>query len=108
MLKRKAKALDLAEVVDAWRIFPRLFLVTCFVWVAWLTWVLMYWYMHLPHEERSLEASGFASVVQVGAMAFLRLVYGTYAEGGRDWAGSQPQVRTEETSRTVQATGIGP
>lgn len=107
MLKKKTKALDLAEVTDAWRIFPRLFLVSCFVAVVYLTAFLVNWYVHLPLPERTAEASGFAAFVLGGAMTFLKMVYSTYAEGGRDWTAQQPQVRTEE-SRVTSTTGVAP
>jgi hypothetical protein len=82
---QKHQLLNAAEVFDSWRVVPRFFLALTFWWCVYLTDKLIGWYIHLPHAERGLEASGFASVVQVGVLAFLKMVYSQYAESGRDW-----------------------
>ena len=96
----KAQLLNAAEVFDSWRIVPRVFLGATFGWCVYLTDWLVGWYVHLPHAERGIEASGFASVVQVGVLAFLKMVYAEYARTGRDWndrpAGPMP---TEDTRK---------
>jgi hypothetical protein len=84
-MANKHVLLNAAEVFDSWRIIPRLFLGLTFWWTVYLTDKLIGWYIHLPHVERGIEASGFASVVQVGVLAFLKKVYDTYSENGRDW-----------------------
>lgn len=89
-MNNKQHWLDVAEVIDAQRIFPRAFLIACFVFSIYVTIMLMWWYTHLPHEERSLEASGFASVVFLGVWRFMQKVYDTYADGGRDWTAIKP------------------
>jgi hypothetical protein len=81
----KVTVLGWAECIDAYRVFPRLFLAICLAWSVALNYELMRWYMHLPHEERGLEASGFASIAFVAVMGFLKLVYTTYSSTGRDW-----------------------
>lgn len=92
-----------AEVIDALRIFPRAFLSACFTGVVWLTAYLVDWYCHLPHEQRSLEASGFGAVALASSFAFLRLVYRTYSEGGRDW-NAVPQSATTSTVVATKTT----
>jgi hypothetical protein len=84
------KSLKFAESFDALRIIPRLFLAACFIWTMDITHVLLNWYMHLPKEERGLEASGFASVVFLSVFGFMKLVYDTYAHSGRDWTKVDP------------------
>ena len=79
------KLIKAAEVFDSWRVVPRLFLATSFWWAVYLTDKLVAWYIGLPHAERGPEASGFAAAVQLGVLAFLKLVYTTYSENGRDW-----------------------
>lgn len=81
----KHALLNAAEVFDSWRIVPRLFLVLTFWWCVYLTDKLIGWYIALPHAERGLEATGFASVVQAGVLTFLKLVFSDYAKNGRDW-----------------------
>ena len=57
-----AKLIHMARAVDAWRIFPRLFLTVYIV----LLYKCVIWYMNLPSP--SMEQSGLISVV-VGAGA---------------------------------------
>lgn len=94
--------LHAAEVFDSWRIVPRAFLLACFIWAVDLTHVLVRWYMALPASERGVEASGFASITLVGVMGFLKLVYTTYAQTGRDW--NQNAGSTTVASVTTQVT----
>ena len=88
----RLQALRWAEVVDAWRVFPRLFLMGCFYWTVKVTHDLLIWYTMLPKEDRGLEASGFASVALLGVLGFLKLVYSTYSAAGRSWSGPPPEA----------------
>src|SRR4051812_46654402 len=97
-MKDRLGMLHWAETIDSYRIFPRLFLIGCFFWTIQITHWLLKWYTTLPREERSIEASGFASVVFVAVLGFLKLVYQTYSDAGRSW-GSPPA-----TTQTVVAT----
>ena len=56
--------------------------------------------MKLPTEQRSIEASGFASVVFLTVFGFLKLVYSEYASSGRDWNAVTPQAVTTTTTAT--------
>ena len=98
----KQRWLNWAEVVDSWRVVPRVFLTATFLWTVYLTERLMLWYIHLPHAERGVEASGFASVVQVGVLAFLKMVFSEYSKNGRDW-NQQPTSMTTTTA-TISTT----
>lgn len=97
--------LQWAELIDSYRIVPRLFLTACFVWTVWVSNLCLIWYFHLTKDERGLEASGFASVVFLTVFGFLRLVYTTYAASGRDWNAAPPTVTTSST-QTTTATGL--
>lgn len=99
--------LQWAEAIDAYRVIPRLFLLACFVWTVWVSNVCLQWYIHLPHDERGLEAAGFGSVVFLTVFGFLKLVYTTYAASGRDWNAAPPSVTTS-SSTTTTATGSKP
>lgn len=81
-----------AELFDSWRIVPRLFLLACFIWAVTITGDLLRWYMELPAAQRGYEASGFASVVFLAVMGFLKMVYQTYADSSRDWNGHQSSI----------------
>jgi hypothetical protein len=97
----KQVILHWAESIDSLRIIPRLFLTSCFAWTVWVSYVCLMWYFHLPSAERSLEASGFASVVFLTVFGFLKLVYTTYASTGRDWD-SSGSTRTTMVSSTTE------
>lgn len=90
-----------AELIDSFRIFPRLFLLGCFYWTVVVTHRLLDWYMSMPRDERGLEASGFASVVFVAVLGFLKLVYQTYSDAGRSWG---PPATTSTVTATTTTT----
>jgi lipid-A-disaccharide synthase-like uncharacterized protein len=101
----KQTLLHWAEVIDSWRVFPRLFLIGCFAWTVEVTRWLLQWYTLLPREDRGVEASGFASIVFVAVLGFLKLVYSTYSASSRDW-NQQPvssQTTVTQATTTVQA-----
>lgn len=100
----KQLLLHWAEIIDSWRIFPRLFLIGCFWWTVKVTSSLLLWYMAMPKDDRGVEASGFASIVFVAVLGFLKLVYTTYAQTGRDWSAqaSSTQTTVASTTTTVQ------
>lgn len=98
----KQDLLHLAEVLDAFRVFPRLFLLACFIWGVWVTDFLLVWYVHLSTLERTTETSGFAAIVQVGVLGFVKMVYGEYAKGGRDWGPPTAVTSTATTSVITQ------
>lgn len=90
-----------AEIIDSLRVIPRLFLGICLGWTIWVSYECLIWYFHLPHEERGLEASGFGSVVFLTVFGFLRLVYTTYSENGRDWNSAPPSTVTTVAATTT-------
>ena len=90
--------LHYAELIDRYRIVPRIFLTSCFFWTVWVSYTLLNWYERLPKDERGVEATGFASVVFLTVFGFLKLVYETYAKTATDWN----QIQT--TTATVTTT----
>jgi len=102
----KTQALDWAETIDSYRVFPRFFLLVCLGWAIALNYELIRWYMNLPSVERSVEASGFASIVFVAVMGFLKMVYTTYSENGRNW--NEQPARTTTTSAVTSSTVVNP
>lgn len=99
----RQKWVHIAEVIDSLRIVPRVFLAACFIWAVGVTHELLHWYMALPKEERSIEASGFASIVFLTVTGFLKLVYDRYAASSRDW-NAQPAFTTTVASTTTVGT----
>ena len=66
-----AKIIHMAKAVDAWRIFPRLFLTVYIV----LLYKCVIWYMNLPSP--SMEQSGLISIVVGAGAAWFGLYTGT-------------------------------
>jgi hypothetical protein len=66
-----AKVIHLARAVDAWRIFPRIFIST----YIYLLYRCVVWYMELP--DPTLEQSGLISVVVGAGAAWFGLYAGT-------------------------------
>jgi len=95
-----------AEAIDRFRIFPRSFLIACFIWSVWLSMVLVHWYTTLSKEDRSLEATGFGSIVFVAVLGFLKLVYQTYSDAGQSWNTPVSTSSTTTTSSTVVAPPV--
>jgi hypothetical protein len=92
-----------AEALDRYRVFPRSFLVACFIWAVWVSMVLLHWYTALSKEDRGLEATGFGSVVFVAVLGFLKMVYQTYSDAGQTWNAPISTSSTTTTSSTVVA-----
>lgn len=108
-MKNKQHWVEVAETVDRLRIFPRLFLLSCFAWAVYLAEILLRWYMALAPASRGLEASGFGSIVFVAVMTFLKMVYQTYSDAGPVW-GPQPSSTTmaQTTVTKVETPGVTP
>lgn len=102
----KQSFMHVAEVIDGWRVFPRLFLAACLIWTMDITHILLAWYTKLPSAERSLEASGFASIVFLAVFGYLKMVFDVYVKSGRDW--TVPVSSTTVTSVSTQQTSINP
>jgi hypothetical protein len=66
-----AKLIHLAKAVDAWRIFPRLFLTVYII----LLYKCVIWYMNLA--DPSMEQSGLISIVVGAGAAWFGLYTGT-------------------------------
>ena len=70
--------IDLAKAVDAWRIFPRLFL-TVYIFLLYNSTM---WFMGL--ENPSLEQSGLISIIVGAGAAWFGLYAGTSKNKGGD------------------------
>lgn len=78
----KQTFLDIAEIVDAWRVVPR-GLLLC---VGYFVWVVSGWYMGLPTP--TTQHTAFVSVVT----AIIPAVIGLYQSSGRRWKDSKEPV----------------
>ena len=66
-----AKIIHLAKAIDAWRIFPRVFITT----YIYLLYKVVIWYMNIA--DPTLEQSGLVSIVVGAGAAWLGLYTGT-------------------------------
>ena len=66
-----AKLIHLARAVDAWRIFPRIFITVYIV----LLYRVVIWYMNLP--DPTMEQSGLVSIVVGAGAAWFGLYTGS-------------------------------
>lgn len=67
--------IHLARAVDAWRIFPRVFITT----YIYLLYKVVIWYMALPSP--TMEQSGLVSIVVGAGAAWFGLYTGSRAKG---------------------------
>jgi hypothetical protein len=69
-----AWVIHLARAVDAWRIFPRIFITT----YIYLLYKVVVWYMELPNP--TMEQSGLVSIVVGAGAAWFGLYTGSRAQ----------------------------
>ena len=70
-----AKIIHMARAIDAWRIFPRIFITT----YIYLLYKVVIWYMNIP--QPSMEQSGLVSIVVGAGAAWFGLYTGSRAKG---------------------------
>ena len=72
-----AWVIHLARAVDAWRIFPRIFITT----YIYLLYKVVVWYMDLPNP--TMEQSGLVSIVVGAGAAWFGLYTGSRAKSNK-------------------------
>lgn len=102
---RRDELLHFAELTDAWRVFPRIFLFACFSWAVWITYQILMFYFHIPDVERTTAVSTFCITVQGAVLGFVKLVYADYRKDGRKWG---VPAQTTTTSTVVQTATSQP
>ena len=94
---RKKAHLRKAEVFDAWRIFPRVFLTMAFIGYCWLMVESWQWYKTIDFAAidwtnlAALTAFPLGLLTGIGGM--ITSMYKNYQESGRDW--SKPVLNGE-------------
>lgn len=83
----KQEWLDVAEVVDAHRIFPKLMLMLVFIGYGMLTYDTYFWvkgvYGQTSNIPTAVAAFAFGVVSSLGGV--LTLIVNKYFDGGRKW-----------------------
>lgn len=96
----KQTHLDWAELVDSYRVIPRLFLG---VW-TWFTmqigWYLVHWYTIQPANERGYEESVALIGVFTASLGMVKLVFDKYSATSRDWNSSPATTTTVVATQT--------
>lgn len=69
--------MDVAEVTDSLRTFPRL-IMSAFAYLVWDTWT---WYTHLPLAARTADTTTFTGAV----FGMATVAASLYLQGGRNW-----------------------
>lgn len=77
--------MDLAEVTDAMRIFPRILVSAYGYLIAYTTVGLELWYERLAAIERTVEVTAFYGMLMGGLFGLAAYVFKVYSDGGYDW-----------------------
>ena len=91
----KRKWLDIAEVIDGWRVVPRILVISFTLFTILTVADLLDWYKALPAIERQLEASGFAFGVITALSGLLTAVIKIYQSTGRKWGDGGDKENSE-------------
>lgn len=81
----KEKWLDVAEVLDAYRLVPRIILAVVLVAAGIYIYEVTAWYMALPAAERTAQVSGFAGVTIPAVFGLAGKITDWYLKTGRNW-----------------------
>lgn len=81
----KQNWIDVAEVIDSLRVFPRIIVGAYFSMVIWVVSYLAVWYAHLPAAERTVEVTAFYAMLTGGLFGLSTYIFKIYSDGGRDW-----------------------
>ena len=87
--ERQAQCLRIAEVIDAYRVFPRIYLSLFFSGYCWLMLESWDWYKHLDYA--SIEVANLAALTAFPVILLTALggmfttMYKHYQDTGMDW-----------------------
>jgi hypothetical protein len=98
-LEHKQTYLDIAEVIDSLRVFPRILVGTYFGFAIWVVAYLTLWYCHLAPAERVTEVTAFFGMLTGGLFGLAVYIFKIYTDGGRNWdAAPDPKCPSSPTS----------
>ena len=87
--ERQARSLRMAEVIDAYRVFPRVFLTSFFIGYCWLMHTSWVWYEAIPYSDydaATLAAlTAFPVTLLTGLGGMFTSMYKHYQGSGRKW-----------------------
>ena len=87
--ERQARSLRMAEVIDAYRVFPRFYLTLFFIGYCWLMAQSWEWYQTIDYTEigtGNLAAlTAFPAILLTGLGGMFTSMYKHYQASGMDW-----------------------
>jgi hypothetical protein len=78
--------LDLAELIDAYRLMPRAILIASLGFAGWYIYEISIWYMAIPAADRTMEATGLASITIPAVFGLAGKMVDWYLKTGRSWS----------------------
>lgn len=100
-MKNKPHWIEVAEVVDSLRIFPRLIVAAYCYFVYQVTFYILVWYATQPAIARGTQESAVVGIVITAVTGFSPWIFKIYIAGGRSW---DPPSTTTTASLTTQVT----
>ena len=97
----KANWLHVAEVVDAWRIIPRVFLAGWSAFTMQVGFETLHWFFAQPANSRGFEEASVVVGVFTAALGFVKFVFDRYSSSGRDWV-ANPVIAQQKDDPPAQ------
>jgi hypothetical protein len=98
--ERQARLLRMAEVIDAYRVFPRFFLFIFFIGYCWLMEQSWSWYMTIDYKDIGVgnlaALTAFPSILLTGIGGMLTSMYKNYQDSGMDWVARRVIIEEEQ------------
>ena len=100
----KQLLLHWAELVDSFRIFPRLVLCAYAYYVYQVTFFILTWYSQQPATARGTEESAVVIAVVGAVTGFSPWIFRIYSENGRNWDDKPASTTTSMTATSTTST----
>lgn len=98
--------LDIAELVDSFRLIPRSILLLYGYWMVYITDNLVHWYEYLPPIERTTQVTAVIGLIVPAVFGLAVWVYRIYTEGGRSWETGTPPNGSQNPTTLSQTTVV--
>lgn len=92
--------LDVAEVIDALRVFPRVVLLAFGGLLGYTIVDVLHWYMRVPAAERSTQVTAVIGIIIPALTGLASWVFKIYIAGGRSWGPRKHGATTDEPSQS--------
>lgn len=97
----KKRFLHWAELVDSFRIFPRLVLCAYAFYVYQVTFFILTWYSNQPATARGTEESAVVIAVVGAVTGFSPWIFRIYSENGRSWDNAATTTSSTTSTSTT-------